>query len=335
MKHTPIHSKCYKFADASQVIIGLEVNDYKGTDENNIHKYIDMNTVQKVFRLFNSLPTYVMYDDITGLVFKDGGPIHNTVKAMLSADLVHLPFNEVVVEFDEYKEVEGLQFGNVVLEGKVKARELVWLGEKVDGFFDNAKDYPFFALPITLIEHKNERPYVILNTNCMVGHYLKDGAEDGSNRLGIKWKTYLAPFIRTDKIPEDMKRKLIDANSQSANRTSSCALTAVVALLKTKGIIQDKIEVPAKMNKSRAATGKPLIKDHTVIRIGHVYDRQGKAIEYNHTGRKMPVHWRAGHIRNQRFGPNRSKSYEIFIEAMLVNYTEGTPLPKTIKEVTI
>ncbi len=331
---TIIHSKWHKISDPLKNHVCLEIGDYNGLSAGESRKYVDTEILMKMFKLYDVLPKYVMYDDIVGLVFADNSPLHKSVQAMIKTDLAHLPFREMMVEYDINKEVE-LVSGSASSVKRMQAREFVWVGEDKNGFFPKMEAYPFFAQSMCVVDMPNQdRPMIILNSNCLVGRYLTDGAQDGTGKLGLEFRSYLSPFIKSHLMPSDMRQALLNANCGGSMHSASCAITAMVALLRTKGVVQDKIEAPAKLNKNRAASGKPLIRDHTVIRIGHLYDRQGNQVAYNSTGKKMSVHWRAGHIRNQRFGPKLSKSYDVFIEPMLINYEDGAP-PVPNKEVTI
>jgi len=340
MRPTPIHSKWHKIADPMKCNIALAVNDYHGFDNRRSMEFIDADVIKQMFTLYDTLPKYVIYDDIVKLVFEDNGPIQKSVRSMIQANVAHLPYPELMVEFTSWKEVTGEirnKLAGFKLDGDVlPIREFVWLGENPKGHLKGAEDYPFFAQPMTMVEPAGAKyPLLILNPNCIVGKYLLDGAHDGTNKLGLEYKAHLSPFVKYKSMTPEMREGLRAANVKDTMWSASCAITAIIALLRTRGVVQDRIEAPAKLNKSRAAAGKTLIRDHTVLRIGHVYDRAGNQVAYNPTGRTMPVHWRAGHVRNQRFGPQLSKSYEVFIDPMLVNYVEGDTVPVPVKEVTV
>lgn len=126
----------------------------------------------------------------------------------------------------------------------------------------------------------------------------------------------------------------------------------MIAILATniQGVDRERIDAPAKLNKARAANGKRPIPTHTVLRIGHVYDSAGNRHSINSpSGRTMPIHMRAAHVRRQHHGPgwvaanpeeaalagNTADMHVVLIDAVLVNYREGTdlavPLPKLVK----
>lgn len=102
--------------------------------------------------------------------------------------------------------------------------------------------------------------------------------------------------------------------------TAFHALMCAMLLVNTRGITKEIIE-PTRLNKKRKQSSKPPIPRHTVLHIGTVYSRNGQATPYNEGTRKtMVVHWRAGYIRQQPYGPNRSLRKPKWIEPTLVNY---------------
>lgn len=102
-------------------------------------------------------------------------------------------------------------------------------------------------------------------------------------------------------------------------------------MLNIQGVVKQVIE-PTRLNKSRAARGSTPIPSHTVIRIGHVYNREGKQ-ERVATGRTMPVHLRAGHARHQRYGPENSLTKIVYIPPVLVNFKPGGQAPVPPKRI--
>jgi len=99
-----------------------------------------------------------------------------------------------------------------------------------------------------------------------------------------------------------------------------CALM----MLNTRGIAKELIE-PNRLNAKRLVAGRIAVPRHTVVRVGTVYARDGKIAGSGKTGRSMPVHLRAGHVREQRYGENWEKTRPIYIEPVLVNYVGEMP----------
>jgi len=90
----------------------------------------------------------------------------------------------------------------------------------------------------------------------------------------------------------------------------------------TRGIEKVRIE-HTKLNRAAAKKGKPAVPAYTMVRIGTVYSgrNDGEAVEHC---RHMPVHWRAGHWRAQRFGAKWGQRRDIYIEPVLVNSEDGS-----------
>ena len=122
------------------------------------------------------------------------------------------------------------------------------------------------------------------------------------------------------------------------------SLTIAVLCTHIAGIERKKIAADRKLNVARAKHGKSPVRDHVTVRIGHVYDRDGKAVKVTGKGSKMPIHMRAGYVRNQQHGAgwmeehpelaklpgNTDTHHKVWIAPVLVNFDDGTnlPLPK-------
>lgn len=148
--------------------------------------------------------------------------------------------------------------------------------------------------------------------------------------------------------------KVRTRSSSEEEVSDTCALIGralVVALAMTfiSGL-QREIVDPGKLNKHRTHAGKPSIPTHTIVHIGHVYDSSGRKVTlHNGNRRSMPIHMRAAHVRRQHHGPEwlalhpeeaakpttTADQHLVLIEAVLVNYRDGTdlakPLPKVIR----
>jgi hypothetical protein len=89
-------------------------------------------------------------------------------------------------------------------------------------------------------------------------------------------------------------------------------------------------------------TNKPPIPQHVVIKIGEVFDKNGKAHAFGHEPRARTYvrgpaptsadpHLRRGHIRQHAHGPQHSERKQISINPMWINYVppddETTPAP--------
>lgn len=121
----------------------------------------------------------------------------------------------------------------------------------------------------------------------------------------------------------EVSAMLDDYDVQVSRKAHYLALT----ILNTSGITREVVE-PTRLNVARAKSGKPPIPKHHVVRIAHVYKRDGSTIKYV-KGQK--IHLRAGHTRQQAYGPNWSLHKPIFILPILVNYKPDAIAPKDIK----
>lgn len=117
-----------------------------------------------------------------------------------------------------------------------------------------------------------------------------------------------------------------------------CGLAAIdlaLLMLNTKGIEKEVIEV-APLNKHRVSKGRVPIPRHSVVHIGSIYRRDETAITRGQGrgagGWKMPMHWRQGYTRRQRYGKGREQEKIVFIQPCIVNYLpEGeTPVIKKV-----
>jgi hypothetical protein len=107
------------------------------------------------------------------------------------------------------------------------------------------------------------------------------------------------------------------ATQQDAH-AAICAVTMSLLLLNTTGI-EKEVVCPEKLNAIRHKKGEPAIPRVTTLRIGTVYDREGKAHSIG-TGGMRRVHLRAGHTRRQHYGKGNAEIKIVYIPPVLVNY---------------
>lgn len=117
---------------------------------------------------------------------------------------------------------------------------------------------------------------------------------------------------------------------QTWMRTAGVCLGIALLMLNIQGVEKEIIEV-TRLNRSRQASGKPSVPGHTLMRIGHVYDRNGNRQGLG-TGRHMAVHLRAGHARRQHHGEGYALTKIVYIPPVLVNFKPGVEVnqPKRI-----
>lgn len=113
-------------------------------------------------------------------------------------------------------------------------------------------------------------------------------------------------------------------------RTVGLCVGIAMLMLNIQGVDRETIQTD-RLNRQRAAKGKPRIPTHSVMRIGHVYDSSGRAHSVG-AGRHMPVHFRAGHARRQHYGPGNAEVKIVYIPPTLVNFRPGVEItqPKRV-----
>lgn len=112
----------------------------------------------------------------------------------------------------------------------------------------------------------------------------------------------------------------------SAADAAALALGAAFALLMLNIGGVDKVRIdPRALNRARERRGDPPIPTHTVLRIGIVLDRRGRAVK---GGGLKTVYLRAGHVRQQAVGKNWAEHKIVYIAPQLVNYREGDAEPQ-------
>jgi hypothetical protein len=147
-------------------------------------------------------------------------------------------------------------------------------------------------------------------------------AKDDDARAALK--VSLTPFHDTDKALQT--QEIVEA----LRATCFYALIFGCMLWRTKGVVRETVSAPTKLNKARVRRGQSPLRDYSVLRVGSVFDREGRAHEVKRgfTGWAMPIHWRCGHWRNQACGPGWRDHRRLWIEPQLVNYDGEQPAPQ-------
>ena len=259
-----------------------------------------------------SVPHYCIDRSIIDL-FRSGAAILS-VDAMFQAGVAHLPFPKMLVElwtgnpwryFLLLEELDPEENG-----GQIVGCELVELVN--DGIWPRtmAMDFAY--------SQNSTKPDLEVFNRIVEDMRLAppDDGEDVRTPDGRypSWHVRFTDDTRPDILPH-----------------AAAAISAAMLMTHINGLAREKVEV-GKLNKARAASGKREIPEHTIVRLGHVYDRSGQkhAIGSGHT---MPIHMRAGHVRNQAHGPGMKLRKLVWIEPVLVNYRDGTDLPKPPRKV--
>lgn len=265
------------------------------------------------------------------------------VSAVLSAPAAHFVADETIthlIGFDSiqkgflamaHAEVLALPFDPILIEFKDPTRpgwNFVRLGSKPvcppDSSFDIG--YDIYAYPVSVVP--DTRP------SNLGGFIMATVAPDDPVVVDLGKAGADIPYtvhVSRHKDPDTNKAK------EQLGIDVAEAMSIAFLMLNTKGI--DKVHVDTgKFNKARLKHGKVPLRPYSVLRIGTIYDRQGNAHSVTGSGRHMPVHWRCGHVRQQRYGKGLTESRQIFIPPCLVNYDpalspDKVPLPH--KEVTL
>lgn len=101
---------------------------------------------------------------------------------------------------------------------------------------------------------------------------------------------------------------------------AAIAVRCACLMVHIGGLDREHVPAPERLNKQRERVGKPPVRSYHYVHVGRVMDRDGNSHDYNASGRHMPIHMRAGHVRNQAFGEGRSERKLIWIPPVLVNY---------------
>lgn len=280
--------------------------------------WCDYNSLAGVMSIVSGFQHYVLSDEVIGLIDTDGG--QKSLSALHDAGIKSMPYKALTVEHD----ISVVKYiGGPIL---YKARQFCVLMQVFDepelskqlNQLDNID-----ALGMSCRLHENKYLEVLPAYATLKLVRQDDG--EWASRIEL----VTAPWLDEEQFPKSFQYELSAFRSDAVDMHK--AWSDARLLLHTKGIGQQIITAPGKLNKNRAASGKAPIPTHTVLRIGKVYDREGKEVQ--HTGRHMRVHWRAGHVRRQRVGHGRTGVKLIFIEPVLVNYDPAGDAPVNIPHV--
>lgn len=251
----------------------------------------------------------------------DSAPIElvrKSTDAMVEAGVARLPFPEVCVE----------------MVGKHDAYDQHWFFGMTENTKREAIKVP--SMFVGLGERTFTPDYAV-STFTIV----KD--EQGKQGLRARHATYLVNLERVDGNTMAVIRGVtgkhitdLDQIDQPTAKQEASedhfyvgrAIAYTLLVTNMRGIEKEVIE-PTRLNKARALRGQPAIPPHTVLRLGHIYDRKGRSISVNEARRRqMPMHFRKGHTRQQRFGKGLEESKLIYIQPCIVNFdpaSEDTP----------
>jgi len=283
-----------------------------------VRSWIEPEALRSLLDLTKIAPKFYIDDELYASLPADD--IEASLGAMVQAGVPILPYPQQLIEFDdEGKTRTGARVRNLVL----------LMGSS------NA-EYPYVAFVTRLIHGGSVKDMVFFSA-CRIFMAIKisDGTEEdgkgGKAAAGTPFVScQVTPTTLLDDVaaPQAEMKALARRDFHLDAEVSTIALGIAAVLLNTRGIKKERIDTQ-RINRKRASSGKALVPEHTVIRIGHVYGRDGQAVGVSSGGGRKPtrVHWRRAHIRGIRYGKGREKVRYELIHAVLVNYQDGDEVP--------
>lgn len=254
------------------------------------------------------MPLYVVEDSAVMLLEKID--TRKCINALVEAEAVRLPVPEMIVELRHPKHPKRSIFCFMNEIGSKMARV-------IDDADNSERDLNCFKFGIqTAFIDEGDPDKVVTDLSEPASIYVTSVADDDTRNtnLAMGQNNWM--------------------NSQK--RIAPMALTVALLILNASGIEREKVKCD-RLNRARSASKKTRIPDHTIIRLGHVYDREGVAHRVGKSGWKMPVHVRSAHTRQQFHGPGRSLRKPIFVPMKIINYDPASgeeppkPKPKLVK----
>lgn len=315
---TPIKTKIHRILEL------IRLNRYSVTQRANedeehiraIRSRIKPETVVSLLRMIDMSPKFYIDDELQDLL--PARDIESSLGAMVQAGAPILPYETQVIEFDDGGRTKtGAKIRNVVL----------LMSSQNAG-------YPYVTFLVRLIYGGTVGDMVFFSP-CRI--FLDIRISTSEEEAGVPVGT---PYVSCQMTPSpiiDGVAMSLEEREALANRdfkidaeVSTMALGIASVLLNTRGIKKEVVSTGRINRKRGGSTGKPLIPEHTVIRIGHVYGRDGQVVSASGpSGSRKPtrVHWRRAHIRGIRYGKGREKIKYELIPACLVNYQDGDEVP--------
>lgn len=252
----------------------------------------------------NKMPYFVISNRLISSIYGKAETFSKGILDLQEAGLLHMPYKQMVIELEDMDAASTRSF--VVMQ---ELRENQFSTVKMSLVRDQQGEYAVWW-PMRMVFGIHRNPEAMSWDKELILDMIMEGA-------------MTLPGDKFDG-PDD------DLNICEAMKSTCATMLVFGAMLwRTRGMEKVTIEPPAALNKSRLRAGKPLIREYTLLRIGHVYDRSGVAHQSSDAS-IHPIHWRCGHRRNQAYGAGHKLHREIWIDPVLVNYVdeETTPKPK-------
>jgi hypothetical protein len=259
-------------------------------------RWPDADKLAEIF--FNSLPqlpVFVLTEDVAEMAFSDEA--RDSVKALGEAGLADkLPFTEQLVEWHTNDET------TFVLLMQADQRVVRF----PPGNFPCDMISDFWSVAAAIIDGDR----LLVQTGML---HVQTPRPDRPFFFGF-----------ATMIDEEPPAEVFGAYSVAA----TVATNAMLLGRNTVGIERERIDAPMKLNKQRKAHDRPLIPAHTVIKLSGSYakyTRNGPRSLADARWHTRP-HLRAGHIRQQPYGPRAAEEKvikPIFIPPTVVNWHPG------------
>ena len=314
-----IHTQLHKVMDdvrRGEAFISIPVNKLPLSDTFDPSKFSRKNLlIAGALERMTQVPLFCISEELVDLAV--GDPMGASANALVRAGKTRLPYPEMVVEMDVGRVA-------IVETGIERMRVFVYMKQTS----------PEELMDVVVCRRVGNGPGA--HTILPVGVYQARPKEfvlptdDGPDKFGIEMGMSI-PFINEpiSLLERPNYDRIYEVSGSEDGTAAALAMIVALLLMHTRGVEREAI-TPAKLNKARRKSGKSEVPTHTVLRIGTVTRRDGTTYTYKHdpNTKVMPVHWRRGHYRMQKYGPGWSMEREIYIEPMIVNYVEGeTPKP--------
>ena len=234
-----------------------------------------------------------------------------SVMALHDAGIMRLPFPVVLVEFDL---------------GPVRHFTLLW-----ETSTERREQHPFFAVPISLYSYPDKGDYLLLTPfTIFVSEPFRE-----RDQVMVRYAGAAAGYLDADYLERALQAtrdRLLEEETDAVTR----GLFSSLLLLNTRGVVKEVIDPGERLNRRRVARNRPMIPKHTIIRVGHVYDRSNQQhLFYDSSGRaKQRLHWRPGYTATRWTGPRTGPQVPklVYVEPYLVNYDpivgDRPPMPE-------
>lgn len=242
-------------------------------------------------------PFFAFDEKVTDLLVGNKAAIAS-IEALMEHGLVHLPYPQMTVQFKR---------------GSGEITWVLWMQE-LDGTFNCELRY-------------HATTHDVADVACrakVTPDY------DGNHSAGVFKATINLNAVRSAGKSEADKQQM----AEDLAPLLCCGVTMAVLMTHIAGLEREEHVPPEKLNAARERKGKEPIRRYHYVHVGHVYGSDGTKHDYNKTGRRMPIHMRAGHNRRQHFGAGREQTKLIWIPPVLVNY-DGKTEPVVEKRVVL